>query len=46
MQSGATDLERGLSSGKQDYETDLNEWPINQPSVKVDAKTQCSGESY
>jgi xanthine dehydrogenase/oxidase len=42
--SGALDLQREISSGKQDYDTDSKDWPVNQPLIKVEARSQCSGE--
>ena len=44
MQSGAGELERGLSSGQQSYETDEDLWPVSEPREKVEAKWQTSGE--
>ncbi len=43
FRSGALNLERKIMSGKQDYDTDPNEWPVNQPTIKVEARAQCSG---
>ena len=43
FKSGALNLERGLSSGKQDFDTDKKEWPIYRPTIKVEARAQCSG---
>jgi len=43
VRSGALDLERGLSSGKQEFETDEKQWPVNKPTIKVEARAQCSG---
>ncbi|KAF4522205.1 hypothetical protein B566_EDAN007356 [Ephemera danica] len=43
--SGGKDLERPLSSGKQEYETDKTMWPVNQPIPKIEALAQCSGEA-
>ncbi|XP_066997187.2 xanthine dehydrogenase [Anabrus simplex] len=43
--SGGTMLVRPVSSGKQDYQTDKTEWPLNQPIPKVEALVQCSGEA-
>ena len=43
IQSGALNLKRGLSSGKQDFDTDEKEWPIYKPTIKVEAMAQCSG---
>lgn len=45
IRSGGTLLERGLSSGKQDFNTDKNLWPINQPVPKLEAMYQTSGEA-
>jgi len=44
-QSGMNNLERGVSSGKQEFDTDANEWPITQPIIKLEARAQCSGEA-
>ncbi|XP_043523035.1 xanthine dehydrogenase/oxidase-like isoform X2 [Frieseomelitta varia] len=41
--SGASILERGLSSGKQNFETDKNLWPLNQPLPKLESIYQTSG---
>lgn len=38
-------MERELSSGRQDYDTDKNLWPLNQPLPKMDALYQTSGEA-
>ncbi|XP_011261213.1 xanthine dehydrogenase/oxidase [Camponotus floridanus] len=43
--SGGTILERGLSSGTQDYESDKNMWPVNKPTIKLEAIQQTSGEA-
>ena len=45
VQSGCKELERGLSSGKQDWVTDESQWPISEPVEKYEAKVQCSGEA-
>jgi len=45
VRSGALDLERGLSSGKQEFGTDHKEWPVSKPTIKVEARAQCSGEA-
>ena len=42
--SGGKILERPLSTGKQDYETNKSVWPLNKPVPKLEAATQCSGE--
>lgn len=41
--SGALDLQRGISSGKQDYDTNEKDFPVNKPTIKVEARPQCSG---
>ncbi|XP_076639451.1 xanthine dehydrogenase/oxidase isoform X2 [Colletes latitarsis] len=46
VRSGGTILHRGLSSGKQDYDTDKNLWPMNQPLPKMEALYQTSGEAH
>ncbi|XP_014254822.1 xanthine dehydrogenase-like [Cimex lectularius] len=43
--SGGPLLERPLSSGIQDFETDRNLWPLNKPIPKTEALIQCSGEA-
>ncbi|XP_046441655.1 indole-3-acetaldehyde oxidase-like isoform X1 [Daphnia pulex] len=45
FRSGALNLERKIMSGKQDYDIDSKEWPVNQPTIKVEARAQCSGEA-
>ncbi|EZA57182.1 Xanthine dehydrogenase [Ooceraea biroi] len=45
FRSGGSILERGLSSGVQDYETDKNLWPVNKPTTKLEAIQQTSGEA-
>ncbi|XP_039304251.1 xanthine dehydrogenase isoform X1 [Solenopsis invicta] len=45
LRSGGSLLERGLSSGTQDYDTDKNMWPVNKPIPKLDAIKQTSGEA-
>ncbi|XP_025993326.1 xanthine dehydrogenase/oxidase isoform X2 [Solenopsis invicta] len=45
LRSGGSILERGLSSGMQDYETDKNIWPVTKPIVKLEAIQQTSGEA-
>lgn len=44
LKSGAFELERGISSGKQDYEVDEKQWPVNKPTIKVEARAQTSGK--
>ncbi len=43
FQSGSLNWERKIMRGKQDYDTDSKEWPVNQPTIKVEARAQCSG---
>jgi len=43
--SGGKILERPLSTGKQDYETNKSVWPLNKPVPKLEAVAQCSGEA-
>ena len=45
VQSGAEELERGLSSGVQEWETDESQWPLTQPVPKYEGKIQCAGEA-
>ncbi|XP_076397558.1 uncharacterized protein LOC100882814 isoform X3 [Megachile rotundata] len=45
IRSGGSLLERELSSAKQDYDTDKNIWPLNQPLPKMEAIYQTSGEA-
>ena len=45
MRSGGTFLKRELSSGTQDYDTDRNIWPVNQPLPKIESIYQTSGEA-
>lgn len=45
LKSGAHNLERDIMVGKQDYDTDSKEWPVNQPTIKIEARAQCSGEA-
>lgn len=45
LRSGATILERGLSSGKQDFQTEKNLWPLTQPLPKIESIRQTSGEA-
>ena len=46
LRSGALNLVRDLTIGKQEYETDPKEWPVNQPTIKVEARAQCSGALF
>ncbi|XP_069693941.1 uncharacterized protein [Periplaneta americana] len=45
LQSGGTNLFRPLSSGKQYFNTDKSEWPLNKPIPKLEAIYQTSGEA-
>ncbi|XP_015433474.1 PREDICTED: indole-3-acetaldehyde oxidase-like [Dufourea novaeangliae] len=45
LRSGGSILDRGLSSGKQDFETDKNLWPLNKPIPKMESVYQTSGEA-
>ena len=45
FKSGGKLLERGLSSGKQDFDTDRNLWPVNKPMPKLESVFQTSGEA-
>ncbi|KAK7074022.1 hypothetical protein SK128_004964 [Halocaridina rubra] len=42
--SGATILERPLSSGQQVYDQNTEFWPLGKPVPKLEAHIQCSGE--
>ncbi|XP_046483350.1 xanthine dehydrogenase/oxidase isoform X2 [Neodiprion pinetum] len=46
LRSGGMILERGLSTGKQDFDTDRNIWPLNKPLPKLEAIYQTSGEAH
>ncbi|KAK9512029.1 hypothetical protein O3M35_000556 [Rhynocoris fuscipes] len=43
--SGGTLLTRPVSSGKQEFDTDRNLWPLNKPIPKIEALLQCAGEA-
>ncbi|CAL1679573.1 unnamed protein product [Lasius platythorax] len=45
FRSGGTILEREVSSGTQDYDSDKNTWPVNKPTIKLEAIQQTSGEA-
>ena len=45
VRSGCADLNRGLSSGVQAWDTDESQWPISKPVEKYEAKIQCAGEA-
>lgn len=44
MKSGGTLLQRELSSGIQEFNTDRKTWPVNEPMTKIGAIHQTSGE--
>lgn len=44
LRSGAFLIQRELSSGKQDFDTDRKMWPVNQPMPKIESIYQTSGE--
>uniref|UniRef100_T1HPY1 FAD-binding PCMH-type domain-containing protein n=1 Tax=Rhodnius prolixus TaxID=13249 RepID=T1HPY1_RHOPR len=43
--SGYNNLQRPLSSGKQEYVSNKKEWPLTQPIPKIESLIQCSGEA-
>ena len=45
VRSGAYELDRGVTSGQQDFETDEAQWPISKPVEKYEAKIQTAGEA-
>ncbi|XP_066582260.1 uncharacterized protein [Prorops nasuta] len=45
LRSGGSILDRGLSSGTQDFDTDKNIWPLNKPVPKIESIFQTSGEA-
>ncbi|XP_018363392.1 PREDICTED: xanthine dehydrogenase/oxidase-like [Trachymyrmex cornetzi] len=45
LRSGGFLLERTLSSGTQDYDTNRDMWPVNKPIAKLEAIKQTSGEA-
>jgi len=40
VQTGASPLERPLSSGTQSYDTKKQEWPLTEPLLKLEGKVQ------
>lgn len=42
--SGYNNLQRPLSSGKQEYVSNKKEWPLTQPIPKIESLIQCSGK--
>nr|XP_014274699.1 xanthine dehydrogenase-like isoform X2 [Halyomorpha halys] len=45
FRSGATNLMRPLSSGKQEFPSSTKEPPVHQPRLKLEGLAQCSGEA-
>jgi len=45
VRSGCLDLERGLSTGEQDYTTDESQWPVSKYVNKYEANWQIAGEA-
>ncbi|XP_014482532.1 PREDICTED: xanthine dehydrogenase/oxidase-like isoform X2 [Dinoponera quadriceps] len=45
FRSGGSILDRDVSSGMQDFDTDKNIWPVNKPTTKLEAIYQTSGEA-
>lgn len=45
FRSGATAIDRPLSSGTQSFDTSQNLWPLTEPVLKNEALIQCSGEA-
>ncbi|CAH1401638.1 unnamed protein product [Nezara viridula] len=43
--SGGSLLQRPVSKGIQDFQTDSSIWPLNKPVPKIEALTQCAGEA-
>lgn len=43
--SGGMLIERPVSSGKEDYETDSSLFPLNEPVDKLEGKIQSGGEA-
>lgn len=43
IKSGGSLLQRPVSSGSQDFDTDRNLWPLNKPIPKIEALLQCAG---
>ncbi|KYN03669.1 Aldehyde oxidase 2 [Cyphomyrmex costatus] len=41
---GGTSLKRSLSSGKQKYDRNFDEWPVSEPIPKLGAYEQAAGE--
>eukprot|EP00095_Tigriopus_kingsejongensis_P005797 maker-scaffold88_size394946-snap-gene-2.26 protein:Tk05797 transcript:maker-scaffold88_size394946-snap-gene-2.26-mRNA-1 annotation:"hypothetical protein DAPPUDRAFT_313254" len=45
LQSAATQLDRGVSHGTQEFETNPDNYPVGEPVEKLEAKVQCTGEA-
>lgn len=45
FRSGATAIERPISSAVQSYETRENLWPLTEPVLKSEGLIQCAGEA-
>ncbi|GAB0096983.1 xanthine dehydrogenase [Sergentomyia squamirostris] len=45
LKSGATQIDRDLSSGTQTFDTYEKNWPLTQPVKKLEAMIQVSGEA-
>lgn len=45
VRSAAERSPRGVSKGKQNYEKDVSEYPVNMPYIKLGAFLQASGEA-
>lgn len=41
--SGASDLQRPLSSSQQTFPQNSETWPVGEPVPKIEAPIQCSG---
>ncbi|KOB66580.1 Aldehyde oxidase 2 [Operophtera brumata] len=44
--SGGSILQREVSRGTQNFDTDKTLWPLNKPVPKLEGLTQCSGEVH
>ena len=44
VQSGANNIDRGLSKGEQSFDTDEGLYPVSEPIEKTEGKWQTSGE--
>lgn len=45
FRSGATAIERPISSGIQSFDTNENLWPLTEPILKNEGLIQCAGEA-